>query len=214
MVLHSLNRNELLDLSLKMSGRVADGGTPTNDQYSKAAEIINMVHSDLMNNGQPLIQIELKSKTVSSSSFALDTEDEDILLMYTSDANSDNPPMRRLSYDDYHGGILDKTDTGEPYSYYVDFQSTRTVYLYPVPTSETIKYLVIKRFDKLSSNDDIPLDNRYYLYLMYEVAHHLCNLYQVDVNRSIWLQRMASKYEKKVKSKDKSRYPNFKRGLY
>ena len=214
MALHSLKRNEMLEKTLKMSGRVADGNNPTTTQYSDASEIINSVCSDLMNEGQPLIQLELKSKTVTAKTFDLDIEDEDILTMYIQDSGSDDTPMKKLSYNEYYGGISDKDNSGTPYEYYVDYQGTRKVYLYPVPTSETIKYLVIKRFEDLGPNDVIPLDNRYYLYLMYEVAHILCDLYVTDIERSAWLASQAKHYGKKVKGKDKKRYSSFKRGTY
>jgi len=215
MALHSLNRNELMKISLKTAGRIGDNEIPTNDQYQKAGEVINMILSNMMNVAQPLIQMELKSTSVSTASFSLEAEDEDILNIYKSASDVDDPSLTRLSYDDYYGGISDKTDTGTPCSYYVDYQATRTVYLYPVPSSATtIKYLALKRFQALTASTDIPLDNRYYLYLMYEAAAILCDIYNGPLERCAWLKSQAKKFKVDVKSKDMNRFDSTKKGSY
>lgn len=214
MSLHSLNRNQLLKLSLTISGRVADDNEPTASQYSKAAEVINMVNSNFMNVDTPLIQLELKSTSVSAASFSLEAEDEDIALIYVSNGSSDDdPPMVRLSKEEYYT-LSDKTTTGTPYHFYIDYQTTRVCYLYPVPSGETIKYLAIKKFQKLTSSTTIPLDNRYYLWLTYECASILCDFYQIDMDRTIWLAKRATHYKKQVSAKDKRSYPSFKNGTY
>ena len=214
MALYSEKRNRLLELALKMTGRVGDNQVPTVNQYKDAADIFNSIMSKLNDSIGPLIQLELKSQTVTSQSFTLATEDEHILLLYRSDSSGDEYPMKLLSYNEYYGGISDKTDTGTPNCYYVDYQSTRTVYLYPVPTSDTIYYLVSKKFQEIDSNDVIPLDNRYYLYLLYETAYNLGLFYRIEGSKIDRLKRERDALERTVSGREKRRYNSIKKGAY
>lgn len=215
MAQHSMDRNDILDISLRMSGHVGEKENPSTEQYKVAANFINMVHNELSNVGAPLIQLELKSTTVSTVSFNLEAEDEHILMIYKSASDVDDPPMRKLSYSEYYGGISDKTNTGTPYSYYLDYQGTRVCYLYPVPSaSTTIKYLAQKRFDALSASTDIPLDARYYSYLVFEVAYKLSMYYRVDSAHIAWLKSEKEDLKKAVTSRDKKRYNSSKKGAY
>jgi hypothetical protein len=213
---YSLTRNELMEKALRMAQRIGEEDSPTVKQYQEAGNVINMIHSEMMNSMTPLIQLELKSKSVSTVSFSLDAEDDDIYLLYKSETADDDPPMRRLSYNEYYGDISDKTDTGEPVSYYPDFQSTRTVYLYPVPDAAmTIKYLALKKFSELKSSTTIPLDNRYYLYLMYKAAQIL---YDLNGGNDPYIGNRISKrveeYESRLKSRERNRQPSFRKGTY
>ncbi len=213
MSLFSLNRNELLKLALTMVGKVPEGQNPTVDQYQKAGDVVNMIHSDFMNADHPLIQFELKSAVVSTASFTLDEEDEDIALIYVKTGDSAYHPMTRVSYVRYYE-VSDKTASGHPYLFYLDIQGTRVCYLYPVPDGLTIEYLALKRFQELKASTDIPLDSRYYKWLTYECAVMLCDIYQASITRTDRLAREAKRLRKKVSARDKYSNPSFRKGHY
>ena len=167
-------RNELIADALRLLGVVAEGGTPTSDQYSTGAEALNLLLKEWETAGLPIWAIKKQSISLSAStaSYTIGLSQTvnvakplRIYQAYLHDTSSSvDVPMVRLSQEEYNR-LGNKTSEGNPVNYYYEnLRTTGTIYFFPTPDStaasgktvEIVYQAPFQDFDSSTDEPDVP----------------------------------------------------------
>ena len=136
-----LNRDQICTSALRKLKVVIPGQTPSTDIITYAAEALNIMQLSWQNEGIFLwtntdkhLAITADTANITASSTADTIE---INNLYYRENECDNTPLTKMSLSEYRE-ITDKTVSGTPTHYYVDYLLESTViYLFPVYSHTT-----------------------------------------------------------------------------
>lgn len=193
---YSTNRDSLIKAALRIVGGVAQGETPSSDQYSEAAEALNFITKALQTDGLPLWEIKQFSVPLTATSSFTIGEGQTIntpkplkvqqAFLHNSLTNIDIP-MRIITRDEYNR-LGNKTTTGQPIQiFYEPLNTYGVLHLFPVPNSYSIAntqvVLVYQRptedFDSSTDEPDFPQE--WFECLKWMLADSLAPEYGVSI---------------------------------
>jgi hypothetical protein len=167
----STDRNTIIRGALRIVGGIAQGETPTTDQYTEAAEALNFLVKALEADGMPLWAMKEYSVplTVSTASYRIGLSQTvntpkplRVISAYRRDSTSNiDVPMVKLTRDEYNL-LGNKTSEGTPSQFYYDPQRTYgDLFLFPVPdsssaTNSVVRIVYQRPFEDFDASTDEP----------------------------------------------------------
>ena len=167
----SINRDQLIAGSLRLTGVVSSGESPTADQITEGAEALNMMVKAWEADGMPLWAIKQYPLPLSSSAIynigigqtVNISKPLKVIQAFLHDVVSGTPdiPMRIITRDEYNR-LGNKVSTGQPIQvFYEPLRDYGIVHLFPVPDATSIanKQVVLvyqAPFEDFNSATDTP----------------------------------------------------------
>ncbi len=160
--------NDIIKRSLRQIGVVAAGDTPGASDYAAGKDALNAMVKAWEAEGIHLWQQTEDSLTVTASqasyTFGPSGDKTYRPLRITSlrskvSASATELPCRLLSRDEYFFGLVNKTTTGQPNSFYYDPQvGTGRLYLWPAPAVSTyvIDFTYVRSFEIFNTTTNTP----------------------------------------------------------
>jgi len=167
---YSTTRDSLIKAALRACGAIAQGETPTADQYTEASEALNFIAKAFMADGMPLWAMKQYSVPLTSTSTynigdgqTINTpKPMRIVQAYLHNTSTDiDIPMRVITRDEYNR-LGNKTTTGQPIQiFYEPLRTYGVLHTFPVPDSYSQTYTEIvivyqRPFEDFDSSTDEP----------------------------------------------------------
>lgn len=167
----SINRNQLIEGAYRLAGVIAEGETPSTEQYSVGSEALNMMVKAWEADGMPLWAIKQYSVTLTASTSTYTIGEGQtvntpkplkVIQGYLHNTSSSiDTPMRILTRQEYNM-LGNKTSTGNPVQlFYEPLVDTGVLYLFPVPDSTvasayTVTIVYQRPFEDFDTSSDTP----------------------------------------------------------
>jgi hypothetical protein len=201
------SRDSLIKGALRIAGALAQGETPTTDQYSEAAEALNMLVKTLQVDGMPLWAIKESSITLTTSTATYEIglsktvnipKPLKVLNGYLHNiSTSIDIPMVALTRQEYNL-LGNKTASGSPVQFWYDPQNTYGVLsVFPVP--DTVKIVYQRPFEDFDASTDEPdFPQEWYETLKFMLADRLAPEYGLSLAERQDLSRRAKEMHETV----------------
>ena len=194
----STTRNDIIKGSLRLCGAIALGETPSSDQYTEAAETLNIMVKAWQADGMALWA--LKEYTLA---LTLDTQAYNIgtgqtvniakplkiiqAILHDTSSNVDIP-MRIITRDEYLR-LGNKTTNGQPIQiYYEPLRDYGVLHVYPpansaAVTAKQIKFTYLRPFEDFDASTDEPdFPQEWFDALKYGLAARLAGEYGISMD--------------------------------
>lgn len=208
---YEADRNALIKGALRIVGAIAQGQSPTSDQYTEAAEALNMLVKALQTDGMPLWAIKTNNFAVTSgtANYRIGTGQTintpkplKIIHAYLRNTTSNvDTPMRIITKQEYWD-LGNKTTTGLPIQLMYDPQNLYgDVYLFPTPDTVAQAsyevYIVYQRpFEDFDTSTDTPdFPQEWHLALKFSLAEQLAPEYGVSLEQYGFIAKKAKEYK-------------------
>lgn len=199
---YSLTARGLCTYALKKIRVVAAGETPSAEDMADALEELNVMLKGWQLSGPNLWRQTFGSVALvaATSTYTLSPKPFRVIECRYRNTSGIDLPMMELNRQDYVD-LPQKTSTGTPTQFYVDYQrAATTLYVWPVPsfvTTETVQYTYQRAFEDLDSlNNDIDIPSEYLDVIGYALADRLQETFGKEVRgvtqRAAFLMAMAS----------------------
>lgn len=207
---YEADRNAVIKGALRIVGAIAQGQTPSTDQYTEAAEALNMLVKALQTYGMPLWAIKINNFALTNAtatyriglSQTINTPKPlKILQAFLRNTTSNvDTPLQIITKHEYWE-LGNKTTTGLPIQLMYDPQNLYgDLYLYPTPdsTAETSYevYIIYHRpfedFDSATDTPDFPQE--WHLALKFGLAEQLAPEYGVSLEQYGEIAKKAKEY--------------------
>lgn len=192
---YNLNRDQLIRGALRLAGGLAQGETPTNDQYTEANEALNVMVKAMMGLGMPLWAVKKYeiTLTANAASYRIGVGQTvatpkplKIYQAWIRYGTTNDAPVQIVSRQEYNQ-LGNKTSTGTPVQIYYDPQNTYgDLYVYPVAdatvASTKTLFIVYQRpfEDFVAATDDPDFPQEWTEALKYGLAVRLAPEYGLD----------------------------------
>lgn len=205
----STTRNDIIKGALRLCGAVALGETPTADQYTEAAETLNMMAKAWQADGMALWALKEYSLTLTLSAqsyemgltktVAIDKPLKITQAILHDTSTNVDIPMRIITRDEYNR-LGNKTTTGQPIQiYYEPLRDYGILHVYPPANSAAVSSKKIKLtymrpyedFDTATDEPDFPQE--WYEALKYGLATRLAGEYGITTEDRNALRAEAQK---------------------
>lgn len=212
----STTRNDIIKGALRLCGAVALGETPTADQYTEAAETLNMMAKAWQADGMALwalkeytLGLTLDAKTYNIG--VGQTVDIDKPLKITQAILHDTTtnvdiPMRIITRDEYNR-LGNKSTNGQPIQiYYEPLRDYGVLHVFPpansaAVTAKQIKFTYMRPFEDFDTSTDEPdFPQEWYDALKYGLASRLAGEYGISMEDRQQLLREAMKIKEEALS--------------
>lgn len=208
-----LTRDEIIRRAFQLSSGLASGATPDANQIAMASDFLLTELDALQAEGIVLRTVESTNLTLvaSTASYALPADTIDVMgraqLVPASGSESIVTQMGREEYLD----ITEKTAEGTPTRFYVQRQATVTMYVWPVPDSNsptTLRYQKVRLLkDMDTGSKTLDLERYWVKYVVWELAHQLAVANSIGLDRCVYLKNEATKAKESAKSYNRPHVP-------
>ena len=178
-IAYALNARSLCTYALKKLREYGAGVTPGAEEMVDVLEELNLMLKGWQLSGPNLWRQTFGSVAMvaSTASYALSPRPFRVIEARYRQASGIDIPMEEMNREDYVA-IPQKTSTGVPTTFYVDYQRAETrLYVWPVPasvTTETVQYTFQRAFEDVTSLDqDIDIPAEYTDVIGYNLADRL-----------------------------------------
>lgn len=208
---YEADRNKLIQGALRLVGGIGQGETPTTDQYTEAADALNMMVKAWMADGMPLWAITKYNFALTSGTAKYTIGDGQTLdtpkplkviqaFLRNTSSNVDTP-MRIITKNEYWN-LGNKSSTGLPIQVYYDPQNlSGDIYLFPTPdavaqTSYEIHIIYQRPYENFDSATDTPdFPQEWHEAVKYGLALRLSGEYGMPATDRRMLQQEAMMYK-------------------
>ena len=211
--------SEVINLALKDAGVIAEGETPSDDIEADAFTTLkNMlavwqvqklyVHAMVENSFSPNGAL---SYTVGTGGTANFDRPEKIDQLFYRLSNIDYPIRLLGTFQEYEG-IAQKTLAGQPeVAYYNPTVTTGTLYLYPQPSTGSVRVVSAARFPTLSTTaSSLTFPSEYLMPIRFSLAEILSATFNTPISARI--EKMAAS-SRSVMARNNVRIPTLSAGL-
>jgi hypothetical protein len=204
----SISRDDIIKGALRKIGVVAQGETPSTDQYTEAAFALNLLVKSWEADGMPLwalrttaipLTADVNAYTIGVSQTVNTDKPLKVIQAWNRNTTSNiDVPMRILTKQEYN--ILgNKTTTGNPIQiYYEPLRDTGVLHVFPTPSSTDAAaqqiYIVYQRpYEDFNISTDTPdFPQEWYDAVLYGLAVRLAPEYGVPIDQRQVLGREAA----------------------
>lgn len=203
---YSVTRNDLVKGALRICGALAQGETPTADQYTEGYEALNLMIKAFIADGMQLWAIKQHSVTLTSTVNTYRIGEGQtvniakplrIIQAYFHNGTTNvDVPMTLLTREEYNR-LGNKTTPGNPNQFYYDPQRTYgDLYLYPTPdgtaASGSVTIVYQKPFDDVESDsDEMDFPYEWFEALKFNLALRLAPEYGVPTEQYSMIRSLA-----------------------
>ena len=184
----SLTRDQIIQTALRRCGVLAEGETPSSDQYTDGATALSIIVKEF--DSAPWFKWFIKSAettvatVVGTAAYDLASDVLWVEAMVYDDG-SVHYPLEPLTVGEY-AKIQNKSVQGLPMYYFVSYDlDTPKVYVYPAPSAtQSLNYWYRRKIDLFdNSTDTTDFPEQAYRVLITKLAVDLSFEYGIDVNR-------------------------------
>lgn len=206
-------RNEIIQRAFRLIGALTLGDPLTAEKIDQGITALNQIVKSWQADRIFLWTLKelTQALTATNASYSLNGTDSNIIGIdkaFLRISNTDIP-LEILSYRQY-SDIPTKTDAGNPTCIAINYESSPTLYVYPVPAgSLTMYYLGIirlKDMDTASGNADFPV--RFEQALTYALAKDLADEYGLPLGERGYLRGKADELYTIARKSDRERADN------
>lgn len=214
----SLTAREVVDFALKKLRVLSADETATGEDADTAQRELNLMLKGWQKYENLWRMTEGSVTLVASTySYALSPVPHRVLsARYRNSSSLDSPDLQLLTREEYYR-LPNKSTTGIPTQFYVDYQrSTATMYLWQALSSvttetETIQYTYLRKFEDIDSLDnDIDVDQEWLEVVGYNLAMRLGpDFGRVGTRSFALIERFAINLKEEMLDDDREDYVQF-----